>query len=356
MLLILSSSSVQPPRAGALPPPPLETLRQVLKDDSVAIDWLAGDGSDRCYYRLRSKAGRPSYVLMQLSGSDAQALQADGYDWINIATVLRDSGVPVPKVVEVLPKEASIIIQDYGDMTIETEALRLSAQKKALELKKLYLQLFDLIATMLSIPSTDSSVWCKRAFDAAKLHWEIEFFLRHYASPIAGLNFSGADKARFDSDALALAKYLSSHSLFFTHRDFHSRNVMFQDGKLAVIDFQDSRLGPPSYDLVSLVFDSYVPFSAEFRLELLNSGINRISKSNGDSVAQQIADSWQPMLLQRQLKAIGSFGYLTRVKGKGDYLRYVRDALATIPSRVVGDSRWPFISGPLLEQLADASQ
>ena len=38
-----------------------------------------------------------------------------------------------------------------------------------------------------------------------------------------------------------------------THRDFHANNLMRgPDGRLALIDFQDLRLGPPDYDPVSL--------------------------------------------------------------------------------------------------------
>src|SRR5438105_1464019 len=42
------------------------------------------------------------------------------------------------------------------------------------------------------------------------------------------------------------------------HRDYHSRNLMLSDGSLYIIDFQDARLGPDTYDLVSLLRDSYV--------------------------------------------------------------------------------------------------
>ena len=46
------------------------------------------------------------------------------------------------------------------------------------------------------------------------------------------------------------------------HRDYHSRNLMLHDGSLYIIDFQDARMGPDTYDLVSLLRDSYVDLSA----------------------------------------------------------------------------------------------
>ena len=42
------------------------------------------------------------------------------------------------------------------------------------------------------------------------------------------------------------------------HRDYHSRNLMWHDDTLYVIDFQDARMGPDTYDLASLLRDSYV--------------------------------------------------------------------------------------------------
>ena len=45
------------------------------------------------------------------------------------------------------------------------------------------------------------------------------------------------------------------------HRDYHSRNLMLHDGSLYIIDFQDARMGPDTYDLVSLLRDSYVDFT-----------------------------------------------------------------------------------------------
>ena len=47
------------------------------------------------------------------------------------------------------------------------------------------------------------------------------------------------------------------------HRDYHSRNLMLHEGQLYIIDFQDARMGPDTYDLVSLLRDSYVDFTEQ---------------------------------------------------------------------------------------------
>ena len=53
------------------------------------------------------------------------------------------------------------------------------------------------------------------------------------------------------------------------HRDYHSRNLMLHDGQLYIIDFQDARMGPDTYDLVSLLRDSYVDLPEQTVDELI---------------------------------------------------------------------------------------
>ena len=53
------------------------------------------------------------------------------------------------------------------------------------------------------------------------------------------------------------------------HRDYHSRNLMLRDGALFIIDFQDARMGPDTYDLVSLLRDSYVDLASQQVEELI---------------------------------------------------------------------------------------
>ena len=169
--------------------------------------------------------------------------------------------------------------------------------------------------------------------------------MAHYA-------LSAAEQAEFEVDIKALSAFLASDSQFFVHRDFHSRNIMIHENNVAVIDFQDARLGPASYDLVSLVFDSYVPLAPSVRLELLEQGFEIIAELAGKEASVRARSEWRPMLLQRQLKAIGSFGYLTVDKHKGDYIKNVAPALQTLFDADVQDARWPILSGKLLHILA----
>lgn len=361
--MTLNHDTKKSDRKGALNPPAPRLLAEELKVTSLTVEWLAGDGSDRCYYRLRSPEFRsklnlsqevePTLVLMQLSSSDAELLKNDGYDWINVGETLRAHGVFVPRVVKALPDHAALIIEDYGDLMLETQVFKLAEKGDFAAIHTLYHKTFQVISRFLGIERDPSSAWCRRAFDAERFSWELRFFMQKYAQPIAGIELSSAERKAFDQETVAIAKFLASESRYFVHRDFHSRNVMLLGDSIAVIDFQDARIGPAAYDLVSLCFDSYVPFTPSTRRSLMLDGLDIIRQNNDATIAASIDLLWKPMLLQRQLKAIGSFGYLTMEKGRGDYLKYVDGAVKTLEEQGLEDERWPFLSSVLIRRMRD---
>src|SRR6478672_7773509 len=99
-------------RSKTLPPPPEWAISQALGLEHIRVSWLAGDGSDRCYYRLHDKDSEKSFVLMQLSGDDAALLAKDGYEWVKISALLSDHQIPAPRTIAALPDFAALIIED----------------------------------------------------------------------------------------------------------------------------------------------------------------------------------------------------------------------------------------------------
>src|SRR6185503_8428805 len=96
------------------------------------------------------------------------------------------------------------------------------------------------------------------AFDVEKLTWELQFFTKHFVEAYRGAQISPSAREALATEYAAIAEELASEPRVLCHRDYHSRNLMLHDGSLYIIDFQDARLGPDTYDLVSLLRDSYV--------------------------------------------------------------------------------------------------
>ena len=85
---------------------------------------------------------------------------------------------------------------------------------------------------------------------------------------------------------------------------------MSHGGQLVWIDFQDARMGPATYDLASLLRDSYVDLPEEFVAE-------RVEEFRQRAVPGESRDTFQRrfelMSIQRNLKALGTFGYMSTV-------------------------------------------
>ena len=110
---------------------------------------------------------------------------------------------------------------------------------------------------------------------------------------------------------------------------------MLHESQLYIIDFQDARLGPDTYDLVSLLRDSYVDL-AEQTVEELIAYFLALKGITG--AEREFRHRFDVMALQRNLKALGTFGYQTTARRNPVYiqyiprtLRYVRNNLAHQP-------------------------
>jgi hypothetical protein len=160
------------------------------------------------------------------------------------------------------------------------------------------------------------------AFDVEKLTWELDFFLRHFVEGYRAAALTAADREALTEEWSAIAGELSAEPRVLCHRDYHSRNLMLHDGRLFIIDFQDARMGPDTYDLVSLLRDSYVDI-ADRELDELIAYFLALKGCQGPSDAAEFRRRFDLMAVQRNLKALGTFGYQTITRGNPVYIQYI---------------------------------
>ena len=117
----------------------------------------------------------------------------------------------------------------------------------------------------------------------------------------------------------------------FVHRDFHSRNLMIRRENLMLIDFQDARMGPRQYDLVSLLKDSYVVLEEETRNELLSYYLQRMEQEEDRHIPRSpFLKIFDWMSIQRNLKAIGTFAFQYMEYKNERYIEYIDPTLQYI--------------------------
>src|SRR5207245_4095769 len=119
-----------------------------------------------------------------------------------------------------------------------------------------------------------------------------------------GAALADDDRANLNEEWAAITRELAAEPRVLCHRDYHSRNLMLHDASLYIIDFQDARMGPDTYDLASLLRDSYVDIS-DRELEELIAYFLALKGCAHDTEADLFRRRFDLMALQRNLKALG---------------------------------------------------
>jgi aminoglycoside/choline kinase family phosphotransferase len=299
--------------------------RSGLAPRSPRVVPLTGDASDRRYFRVLV-ADAPSIVLALY----AAPFQLDALPFVNVARLFEQMPVPIPQVLGHADDLGVLALQDLGDVTLQAHLGAATPEEHA----ALYRQAVALIATLqrrgAELESSDYLPY-GIAFDVEKLAWELDFFIRHFIEAYRGVVIPPAAREELRSEFHGLIEELAAEPRVLCHRDYHSRNLMIQDERLYIIDFQDARMGPDTYDLVSLLRDSYVDLPEQTVSDLL---AYFLALNGATGAEREFRQRFDVMALQRNLKALGTFGYQTTARRNPVYiqyiprtLRYVRDNL-----------------------------
>ena len=276
---------------------------------------LTGDASDRRYFRVLM-AGEPSQVLAVHPG----AIEFSTLPFVNVCTLLSEMPVPVPGILGHSDSLGIIALQDLGDVTLQAHLGAASPAEHA----ALYRQAVSFIETLQrrgrDLESADYVPY-GIAFDVEKLTWELQFFMKHFLEAYKGAALSPASREALTRELASIAEELAAEPRVLCHRDYHSRNLMLHEGHLHIIDFQDARMGPDTYDLVSLLRDSYVDFTNQQVEELIAFFLALRRGADGEDV--EFRRRFDLMALQRNLKALGTFGFQTTSRGNTVYIQYI---------------------------------
>ena len=240
---------------------------------------IAGDASDRKFFRLINK--EISAICMQFPKWEG-GYGGDPISWIGMHNALSKMDLPVPKIIEIDENNSCIWTEDLGDIfltsIINEETLDIDDQK-CTQAINYYKQALDLLIKAQYPQVKIDHPAINRFFDYEKLYYEMSFFITHFLNGFLHLNVSEENPEYINlyQDLKLLCKKLDSCERVLCHRDYHVRNIMLKDKELYWIDFQDARMGPHAYDVVSLVRDSYVKITWKTRKHLFDYYIEKLN-------------------------------------------------------------------------------
>jgi N-acetylmuramate 1-kinase len=267
------------------------------------IETLPGDASARRFHRLHLAEGGTRVVM------DYGAPFSGETDDVRLARIFERADLPVARVLDVLEEAGCLVLEDLGDVTLEAAQARGAGD--------LYGRAVELAAAIAMRGSRALSASDRAqgpALDAERFSFEMRFFCEHF---VCGWLRSPAPPEATVSLLEELAIEVASHPRVMCHRDYHSRNLMVRgDGSLAMVDIQDARWGPDTYDIASLLRDAYVDLDDRSVETLLRRYIEAMP---GKHDARAILRRFHLAATQRMIKALGTFGYQIARLGRTRY-------------------------------------
>ena len=305
----------------------MESLSETTKLDGLAVsellrsagsksaDWtllqLAGDVSTRAYFRLESRSDVSTRILQVSEAFSDRETHA----FLTGRDLFAALGARVPRVLAVDGARGWVLLEDLGDVMFQQDPSEANYRESLHQLVA-WSQGAAQIKTRTADRFAKAPHW-GWSFDFEKLNAEMLYAQKHLVE-------GWAETSDLSLPALMepTCKFLEAQPRVLCHRDYHCRNLMLSNDQLWVIDFQDARFGPASYDLVSLLWDPYVRLSESFRETLVGLWQSQLP------LPKNWRSELERMKVQRLVKACGSYAGFFKLRGRTDYLDRIPVALA----------------------------
>lgn len=314
---------------------------------SASIQEIAGDASTRRFFRV-TDAGKSSILMVH-----GEPLGPDAGLFSN-HRVLEAIGAPVPRLLSRNEGLGLALVEDFGDLSLQRCAIE-AFESKTAGADSLYGQACDLIVLMQGrAPSAlrPDDFAARHALDRERFLFELRHFDTHFVRGLRRMTPSAGEQALLGRFYADLAEACDRLPRAYCHRDYQSRNLMVRDQRIGLIDFQDARMGPYTYDAASLLRDSSLdlpPDLAEVMLDLL-------AEDGGARFAvgpEEFRRDFDLMALQRNIKDLGTFGYMAGERGRTAYLDFVPRTVESIRRTMTTDPRYHEIYGPFARLALD---
>jgi aminoglycoside/choline kinase family phosphotransferase len=346
-----------------------ETLRTRLPFHATVANLISlpGDASNRRYFRVQLDGGPlRSLVLMQLAGPEAfkqseEAVSgatpvATELPFVNVLHHLAKADVAVPTLYYFDQAAGLLYLEDFGDLTL-ADACRHATGREIASHYRQAIEMLVRIHTRATTPANPGCIAFGRAFDVPLLMWEFDHFLEYGIVARNGGPIHSSDEQAIRAEFQKIAELMAALPRVFTHRDYHSRNLMVDGRRLGVIDFQDALMGPAVYDLASLLRDAYLALDESLIDELIAYYLDRVGQwGNELSDRKAFRQQFDLMSVQRNLKAAGRFVYIDRVKHNPKFLDDIPRVLGYVRRNLAKYSELTYLKKlltPYVPELAD---
>ena len=287
---------------------------------------VAGDGSNRSYYRL---VGDDLRTAIGAVGPDREENRA----FISFTRSFREARLPVPELYGVDETVGVWLEEDLGDTTLFNALVEARKREPGAPFPLSMLPLYERVVEVLPRFQVEggrvvdySVAYPRGAFDRQSILWDLNYFKYHFLK-LAHVPFN---EQRLENDFLTLTDFLlRADTRHFLYRDFQSRNIMMVDDEPFFIDYQGGRRGAPQYDIASLLYDAKAAIPADIRDHLLTHYLDTLQKYLQFD-RQTFVQLYRGYVLVRIMQAMGAYGYRGFFERKPRFLQSVPFAARNI--------------------------
>ncbi len=317
--------------------------------DENKIIALTPDASTRVYFRV------PWGKATAVAAVYPEPFDPEIHPFLDITRLFVEGNLPVPKILAIDGTQGIIVQEDLG----ERQLMQVYDSSSEDERDAYIEQAVELIARVQAATALAhklDSICCRLAFDEAKLIWELEYFRTHYFQTLRRREMTHGEAAELKVELNDIAYELAARPRVLCHRDFHMANIMVDPkNNLRIVDYQDARMGPATYDLVSLLMDRQpqppgLATVRERRLLLLEERRQRgLDAIDPDDFAHE----FRLMTVQRGLKAAGTFSFQTAAGRGAVYGKFLRPTFEIVLQAAEWLERFPVLQAKLRGELND---
>jgi len=164
------------------------------------------------------------------------------------------------------------------------------------------------------------------------LHKESDLFFDWYLKFIVKNKDLNKIKKVLRQELNIVYKKLYFKNNCFTHRDFHTSNIMISKKKMGVLDSQDAIIGNPLYDLASLIDDVRIKLPIKLQDNLFKYYEIKSKFKAKDKL--YLKNDFDILSVQRNLKILGIFVRLYKRDKRSNYLKYLPYTWSLIERRM----------------------
>jgi aminoglycoside/choline kinase family phosphotransferase len=280
-------------------------------DPIISVNKIPQSGSIRIYYRILSAA--KSFIATY--GINIK----ENLSFIFFSRHFKAKGCPVPEIYTVNNEGTIYIQEDFGDISLLNCLEQAGPNDSVYDLFKRSLKELAHLQIQ-GDKGLDYENWCLTSSEFGKqaILSDLLYF-KYYFLDTLQLPY---DKEKLIADFESFSAELGNTEYkYFMFRDFQSRNILVEEGRVHFIDYQGGMRGALQYDVASMLWQAKAELSEAWKQGLLEYYMDCVESELGSTFnKKQFVQQYHGYVLIRLMQVLGAYGFRGLFERKAHFL------------------------------------